>query len=48
MNPLANRGGLDLDELTISANAAKHQLARNQRLLSGFIHATKLPIRLRR
>ena len=47
MNPLANRCALDLDELTVAANAAKHQLSRNQRLLSGFVHAAKLPIRLR-
>jgi transposase len=46
MNPLANRCAQDLDELTASANGAKQTIARDQRLLSGFVHATKLPIRL--
>jgi len=48
MNPLANRCAQDLDELTTTAIDAKRQMATNQRLLSGFVHATKLPIRLRR
>ena len=47
MNPLANRSAQDLDQLTAAALHAKHAIARNQRLLSGFVHATKLPIRLR-
>lgn len=47
MNPLANRCAQDLDELTTAANGAKQQIAGNQRLLAGFVHATTLPIRLR-
>ena len=47
MNPLANRCAQDLDQLTVAATSAKQQIARNQRLLSGFVHAAKLPIRLR-
>jgi transposase len=48
INPLANRCAQDLDQLTHDAINAKHQMAANQQLLSGFVHATKLPITLRR
>ncbi len=47
MNPLANRCAQDLDQLTTAAMAAKGQMATNQRLLRGFVHASKLPIRLK-
>jgi transposase len=47
MNPLANRCAGDLDELTHMAHTAQHKLARNQPLLASFLHAAKLPIRLR-
>lgn len=44
INPLANRCAQDLDQLTAAAMCAKRQMATNRQLLTGFVHATNLPI----
>lgn len=46
-NPLANDSPPTLDDLTHSVTTAVQPLPQRQRLLQGFIKATRLPIRFR-
>jgi transposase len=45
-NPLANRCSPDLDQLSDDLLNGSEPLFSNQHTLRGFVHATKLPIRL--